>query len=352
VNNKKLLLSLILIPAVWICFGQVPVGYYDSSKGLSGTSLKAALHSIVIRNHKRIPWESSAIESWSVLYKSDEDPQNPGNVIMVYTGQSIKAHDSIGHHQWEREHIWARSHGDFDDIQIPKCDLHNLKPVDGSFNGPAGKWYKDYDKGGIPFKKDGIETECFTDNDSWEPREEDKGDIARILFYMDVRYEGGKEGLDLQLIDEVNTVLKTDSGKVGSYGKLSTLLEWNQLDPVDDFERNRNEVIYSYQKNRNPFIDHPEFADLLWKEKAGGTGSGLVLVFPVPSSDFIHIVWNGKNPGQGKLVNSNGGAEMEFIAEGLTTIPILGKKPGLYFIHIFDGDHVYTRKVMISRQGK
>ncbi|MFA6890165.1 MAG: endonuclease, partial [Bacilli bacterium] len=48
-------------------------------------------------------------------------------------------------------------------------------------------------------------------------------------------------------------------------GKLSTLLTWNQLDPVDDFERNRNDVIYGYQGNRNPFVDHPEFADMIWE---------------------------------------------------------------------------------------
>lgn len=276
-------------------------------------SIKTALHSI-IRDHKRIPLDSKSVESWSVLYLSDKDPDFPENVILIYSGESIKACDSIGHHQWEREHIWARSHGDFDDIQIPKCDLHNIKPVDGSFNGSAGKWYKDYDKGGIPFEKNGIKTDCYTDKDSWEPRNEDKGDVVRILFYMDVRYEGGEEGLDLQLIDEVNTALQTDSGKVDYYGKLSTLLEWNQLDPVDDFERNRNEVIFHYQNNRNPFIDHPEFADLLWKENAGVAGSGPLLVFPVPSSNSIHIVWNGKGPGKGKLVNSNGGAERDLLS--------------------------------------
>jgi len=106
---------------------------------------------------------------------------------------------------------------------------------------------------------------CYYDNDSFEPRDQVKGDVARILFYMAVRYDGSDGVADLELNDF------TGNGSVPFMGKLSTLLVWNNLDPVDDFERNRNEVIFGYQKNRNPFIDYPHFADLIW-----GTNS----VFP------------------------------------------------------------------------
>ena len=75
-------------------------------------------------------------------------------------------------------------------------------------------------------------------------RDNHRGDVARILFYMDIRWG--------------------DATVLSDMGTLSTLLAWHELDPVDDFERNRNEVIYKYQKNRNPFIDHPELASTIY----------------------------------------------------------------------------------------
>ena len=86
-----------------------------------------------------------------------------------------------------------------------------------------------------------------------------KGDIARILFYMDVRYEGGEDEPDLAVTEALNNV-----ADVPNIGKLSTLLDWHLQDPVDDFEMSRNEVIYGIQGNRNPFIDHPEYVSILW----------------------------------------------------------------------------------------
>ena len=85
-----------------------------------------------------------------------------------------------------------------------------------------------------------------------------KGDVARMLMYMDVRYEGENGERDLELADKVNTYPNP------THGKKSVLLQWHKLDPVDAFEMNRNNVIQSIQGNRNPFIDHPEWADLIW----------------------------------------------------------------------------------------
>ena len=102
-------------------------------------------------------------------------------------------------------------------------------------------------------------TECKYDSDSWEPRDSVKGDIARMLFYMAVRYEGDNGEIDLELNEKVN------NNKDPYMGKLSVLLKWNEQDPVDDLERKRNEVIFTkYQHNRNPFIDHPEWVNKIW----------------------------------------------------------------------------------------
>lgn len=86
-----------------------------------------------------------------------------------------------------------------------------------------------------------------------------KGDVARMLFYMAVRYEGDDGYPDLELND------KTGNGSAPYHGKQSVLLEWNKQDPVDDRKRKRNEIIYEkYQHNRNPFINHPEWAGDIW----------------------------------------------------------------------------------------
>ncbi|VXB68939.1 Ribonuclease [Bacillus sp. 349Y] len=227
-----------------------PGGYYSSAEGLSGEALKSELHDI-IDDHRELSYS----ELWDAIAKTDEDPDHPGNVILLYTGRS---QDQALHggdvDDWNREHVWAKSHGNFGTARGPGTDLHHLRPADVTVNSSRGNL--DFDNGGSPHDEaDGN----FSDEDSWEPRDEVKGDVARMLFYMAVRYEGDAGEVDLELNDRVN------NGKAPNHGRLSVLLDWHESDPVDDRERRRNEIIYEeYQGNRNPFIDHPEWAEQIW----------------------------------------------------------------------------------------
>ncbi len=224
-------------------------GYYNNTDGKSGDDLKTALYHI-IKDHQ----EYSYFSSKTVFKMSDADPNNPENVILVYTGRSQSANTfGNGNDDINREHVWAKSHGGFGTEPPMGSDFHNLKPADHSVN--VDRSNLDFDNGGNPHSE---ATGCAYDGDSWEARDEVKGDIARILFYMATRYEGENGEDDLKLVDNV------DSYPAPEHGKLSTLLEWSRLDPPDDFERNRNNVIFKWQRNRNPFIDNPEFADLIW----------------------------------------------------------------------------------------
>ncbi|MBW6461102.1 MAG: endonuclease [Bacteroidales bacterium] len=226
-----------------------PTGYYNGTEGKSGEELKSALNEI-ISGHTVY----SYFFSKEIFKLSDADPNNPNNVIMVYTGRSHPNNDyGNGSNQLNREHVWAKSHGNFDGVQPMNGDVHNLKPVDASVN--IDRSNKDFDNGGTQHPE---ATGCYYTDATWEPRDEVKGDIARIILYMDVRYEGKNGELDLMAVDEVNTY------PYPKHGRLSTLLEWNLMDPPDDFERNRNNVIYSFQNNRNPFIDNPHLAELIW----------------------------------------------------------------------------------------
>ncbi len=224
-------------------------GYYNGVEGKQGEELKAQLNDI-ISGHTVY----SYFFSKEIFKLSDQDPDNPANVITVYGGFSRPNNEyGTGGDVLNREHVWAKSHGTFDGIVPMDSDVHNLKPADASVNQSRSN--KDFDNGGTQHPE---ATECYFTADTWEPRDAAKGDIARIIFYMSTRYEGENGELDLEAVDQINTY------PTPTHGRLSTLLEWNMQDPPDAFERNRNNVIYSFQQNRNPFIDNPEFANLIW----------------------------------------------------------------------------------------
>ncbi|MBM7775349.1 endonuclease I [Actinokineospora baliensis] len=228
-----------------------PTGdYYAAAQGKTGPQLKAALNQI-IRVGSKLTYE----QVWDALKVTDQDPNNANNVILLYSGRSqSKSSNGGGANDWNREHVWAKSHGDFGTATGPGTDVHHLRPEDVSVNSNRGN--KDFDNGGSPAAE---APGNYTDADSWEPRDAVKGDVARMILYMDVRYEGGDGYVDLDVNNSVN------NGTAPYHGKLSTLLAWHAQDPPDAFEKRRNQVIYdSFQHNRNPFIDHPEWVAAIW----------------------------------------------------------------------------------------
>ncbi|WP_281975383.1 endonuclease [Halobacillus litoralis] len=224
-------------------------GYYESADGLSGAELKQTLHNL-IDDHTELSYS----QVWDALRNTDEDPGNSNNVILLYSGNSLSKYENGGYvDEWNREHVWAKSHGDFGTSRGPGTDIHHLRPTDVSVNSARGNL--DFDDGGAPFSE---APGTYYDSDSWEPRDDVKGDVARMVFYMAVRYEGDSGELDLEVADYAGT-----NGP--NLGKLDTLKEWHENDPVDAFERNRNDIIFNdYQGNRNPFIDHPEYVEQIW----------------------------------------------------------------------------------------
>jgi len=224
--------------------------YYSSAIGKTGSSLKSSLHNI-IDDHTELSYSGV----WDALRNTDKDPNNSSNVIEIYTGRSISNTENGGLvDEWNREHVWAKSHGDFGTSKGAGTDLHHIRPADVSVNSSRSNL--DFDEGGSYHS---VATSCRYDSNSWEPRDEVKGDVARMIFYMAVRYEGDSGEVDLELTESVN------NGSDPYHGKLSVLLDWHQQDPVDDWEMNRNDVIYNnYQYNRNPFIDHPEWVHEIW----------------------------------------------------------------------------------------
>lgn len=233
--------------------------YYQFAHNKTGEELKQALHHI-ISHHDKLSYESV----WDALRDTDEDLSNFKNVRLLYSDYSMdKFANGSKPYQWNREHVWAKSHGNFGTIIGPGTDLHNLRTTNTLINSKRGSL--NFDEGGIQYP---IAPGCKYTSNSWEPPDRDKGDIARMLFYMAVRYKGDYGEINLELNNQL-------SDKHSPYmGKLSTLLKWHQQDPVDAFEKRRNNIIfYKYQHNRNPFIDHPEWVQEIWEDQVGYKGN-------------------------------------------------------------------------------
>lgn len=243
--------------ADWQVVGSTLETYYESATGKTGAPLKAVLHEI-LKDHVVFPYS----EVSSIFTATDADPGAPGNVIDFYTGRSTKS-------DFNKEHVWAKSHGGFEsDAYAGFSDLHALRPARPDVN--SARWHLDFDEGGLPYSDSGCK---IVDGYSFEPRDAVKGDVARALFYMAVRYEGDDPPMpDLEFAEVIPSLLNAqgqpDNNQHTStprIGRLSTLLRWHHQDPPDDRERARNEVIFrDYQRNRNPFVDHPEWAAAIW----------------------------------------------------------------------------------------
>lgn len=232
-----------------------PIAYYQEIEGLTGTRLREALNHL-IGDHVHHSYRCV----WTILEELDADPARPGHILTFYTRRSIPVgeRDRGGNDPdaWNREHVWPSSRGFPGTNQHAYTDVHHLRAADKSVNADRGN--RDFDVGG---KTHDECRACRVDRDSWEPPDEVKGDTARMLFYMDVRYEGrdGSGTGDLRLVDRINA-----SGS--RMGRLCTLLDWHRTDPVSAEERRRNDGASRWQGNRNPFIDRPELAVALWGE--------------------------------------------------------------------------------------
>ena len=295
---KKSLLFLILAPL--FSLAQIPVNYYLSAENNSGNALKFELNQI-IDNHTEFPYTSTNTDVWDILKETDKDPNNSSNVILIYSGVSVDGPQEYNNSDgWTREHVWAKSRGDFGTTMGPGTDVHALRPLDNITNTIRNnRGFDNCTDCSIVYDKWSNDTGSLRDNVAWsfEPRPEVKGDVARMIFYMDVRYEGYDSYPDLEVSE---TILDAQDDSP-FHGVLSTLLEWHRNDPVDTWEENRNDIIYyNYQNNRNPFIDYPDLAEHIWGNMIGDNWTSGTLgisefndvaiqLFPNPVSESLNI---------------------------------------------------------------
>jgi endonuclease I/chitodextrinase len=238
---KKTLLVFILSAFLTNAYAQLTPpsnlqSYYtDVDFSLSGTDLFNDLAAETIAKHTNI---LEYVERHNYLYDADEDPTNNENVLLMYNSESrdkreyLSGGNSHSPQTFNTEHVYPQSRI----VNNAIGDLHHLRACDITING---------NRGNKPFTNSSGNYGIV--GSGWYPGDEWKGDVARMIMYLNLRY------------DESFT----------DVGTLNLFLEWNAEDPVSDFEKQRNEIIFSAQGNRNPIIDNPYIATIIW----GGTAA-------------------------------------------------------------------------------
>ncbi len=329
---------------------QIPEYYSSVNFTQDGNALKDDLSTLIINTHTTlIPYTSGSTDTWDVIHISDLDVTIPNNVILFY-GYDDTDNDTfndrtraIAYQQgnspcigyWNREHVFAKSLANPSletDFPGPGTDVHNLRAADCQMNSTRNNNYF----------RDGSGN-SFLDEDFY-PGDEFKGDVARIILYMYLRYPTQCEPINIGVGD------RTYASDVPNI-----FLEWNEEDPVSEFERNRNDVIYSFQGNRNPFIDNPYLATLIWNGPTTVDSWGVlstpeldfqtVFIHPTIAQDSVFVEGLGGSKAALKIYNQLGQA-LEFELDG-NKIDVSSFSKGMYLISIQKQDQSKLFKFLV-----
>jgi len=324
--------------------------YYSSLIGKSGTVLKQALQDIIA--NPNVVRAHNYGDVTTILNNSDLNPLNNNQVWQMYV-ESPKAKldfqtTASNTGTWNREHIYPQSRGGFsngtsdtpdginvwlptnaNDILAGHADAHHIRAEDGPENSVRGN--RDY---GLTAYNGPLGNQV-----SW------KGDVARAVFYMDVRYN------QLSVVNG-----DPDDSTVGQLGDLNTLLQWHSNDPPDDFEMNRNNYIYTWQINRNPFIDLPNLASYILGSNQGQIWQGnlslnnitnyKIKLYPNPSSGIINL--SGIDTNLVIEIYNISGRLIDTLNTNANSQINVNLQSGIYFFKLSSSTILEYKKVIIS----
>ena len=308
----KTLLIVGLLFSVANIFAQIPTGYYDGTAGLSGSALKTKLSSIISSGHQTKSYDALDDE----YPNSDKDSyyEKDGTVLDIYSENPTETDPYVyqfgvkkcGNYKIEgdcynKEHIFPQ--GYFNKASPMVSDIHHIVPTDGKVNGMRSNF---------PFGNVGSSVSYTSKNGSklgtsnsvnysgkvFEPINEFKGDVARMIFYFATRYEAKLKDFD------ANDILTNTSFPGIQSWELEVLKQWHTQDPVSQREIDRNNAAYTYQGNRNPYIDHPVYVSAVWggstpvtDTESPSTPTNLTVTNTTASS--ISLTWNASTDNVG-----------------------------------------------------
>lgn len=239
--------------------------FYNGLTASSGNELLYQLHDLMMSTHKTYTsYDDNGSNGYQKI--SDADPNDSTKLICFYSHSSINNTWNSGT-LYNREHVWPQSlSGGLYGTSGAGGDMQHIRPTIVAINSARGNSKYGELTSGTSISYGGGLVSTYSSS-IFEPADAVKGDAARIIMYMYTHYN-----------TRVNLGSSTESSSTTNCGNMpitnvidgtqtqafSLLRNWNNLDPVDSLETTRNNVVAGYQGNRNPFIDHPEYADAIW----------------------------------------------------------------------------------------
>lgn len=333
---KKLYIYLVFLVAAATLHAQ-PQGYYNGTEDLTGNALKAKLHGI-IKNDDHVGYSGL----WNAYYQTDKRP-GTNYVWDIYSDvpdgtppyQFVLGNDQCGSYNGEgdcynREHLWPQSWTNNDGAE--KTDLHHVYPTDGWVNNKRDNYAFGEVRNASWTSRNGSKlgpnAVSGFNGTVFEPIDEYKGDIARAMMYVSVRYyqeDGSWANSDM-----------TTKSTIKDWA-MTMLLRWHEEDPVSVKEINRNNAVYNIQNNRNPFVDDPEFAARIWDPHWGINENEYtvsVSVWPNPATSTVNIA--GENLEAVYMYNAVGQLVMMLNVqdEEQSSIDVSSLNSGIYFMNV------------------
>lgn len=374
---KRLFLFVTLL-SVSVVIGQAPANYYNAATG-TGYTLKTQLKTIITNGHDDQGY--NAIKDFFAENDHDLYYENDGSILDPYSENPTGADpynydpddpsDRCGNYSGEGdcynpEHVVPQSY--FNEGLPMKSDAHHLLPTDGRVNGFRSNY--PFGVAGTLVSQSGITNP--TQNGSkrgnnvnsgysagytglvFEPINEFKGDIARCIFYFVTRYE-------TQLANFYSNTNATScpaknmfdgsSGKSFSTTFLNILYQWHVQDPVSQKEIDRNNAIYAYQGNRNPYVDHPEWVQTVWAANLSSDGYVLAddfTVYPNPSPDGTLTIRSALRPDRVEVIDLSGRIiRGQLTQNGEDEIVVSGLPSGFYLLRASVGNDSVTKRIVI-----
>lgn len=354
--KKNLLFLAVLLGLT--TFAQAPAGYYNTATG-TGYTLKTQLYNI-IKDHN----SQSYNDLWSLYNHSafkDNYYENDGTLLDIYSEKPngtdsytyTLVSDQCGNYNGEgscynREHLIPQSV--FNDASPMRTDGHHVVPTDGYVNGqrgnhPIGKVSSASWTSTNGSKKGSSAVPGYSGT-VFEPIDEFKGDVARIYFYFATRYQNQITSWNYAMFNGTSTQVFTN-------GFLDILLQWHENDPVSEMEIARNNRVYQFQGNRNPFVDNPQFVHEIWGYSSTYSRDGFeavsVSVYPNPASEKINIETD-KEVQEITLINLNG----QIIQQVKKPVPqgnvysLDNLSQGFYLLKVGVDNKKITKKIIVN----
>ncbi len=338
-----------------LSYSQIPEYYQGIDFTQSGEDLKNQLATLITTTHTTelvyTSGSSGLLDTWTVLKQSDLSLSISDHVLLLYgwddTSSTVSehysrhvdesCHTSSCNGKWVREHTFPRSLGTPNlGSEGAGSDAHNLRAIDSQRNNSRGNKLFGDAPPSIPSHP------IYTN--TWYPGDEWIGDVARIILYMYLRYP-------TQCAPTSVATGSTDFSPLGDIPDI--LLTWNAQDPPSDFEIHRNNIIASHQGNRNPFIDNPILATLIWNGPEALDSWDLLSttttnpvefkLYPTVTTGLVYIENSTAEENQIIIFNAQGQLLSQEVLQ--SQIDLSGFSNGMYFIKVFNPSNSQTFKI-------